>query len=173
MKLDFINSTPYSELFGDQNQNLIRDCESKLIQLWDKYEKKILELIFKETNLKFKESCYSCYLLSNFPKRGISSPLTIKVTSKYLGCFITLIHELLHILMVENKLFFNPIIKKLEKNHTTIKKIELIHVVIFDLLQKIINELFEKEMAEQLRNNLFTYLDANQILKEIKEIEYL
>lgn len=42
MKLDFINSTPYSELFGDQNQNLIRDCESKLIQLWDKYEKKFL-----------------------------------------------------------------------------------------------------------------------------------
>jgi len=72
--------------------------------------------------------------------------------------------------MVENKLFFNPIIKKLEKNYTTIKKIELIHVVIFDLLQKIINEFFEKEMAEQLRNNLFTYLDANQILKEI---EYL
>ncbi len=113
MEINFIISRPYNGLFGDFDRSVIEKEKDSLLELWSKDGEKFISFIEKETTKKFKKNVYDCYLVQNFLRKGISAPLTIKVFGKTKGEFITLIHELLHVLFVENRDFFTPIFKDL------------------------------------------------------------
>lgn len=69
-------------------------------------KKKIIKIIEKETGLKFKNLNFPIFICENFPFRGISVPLIIRKMNKKM-MIETLFHELIHIILLQNRKTMN------------------------------------------------------------------
>ena len=171
MQINFIISRPYNELFGDFDRSLIEKEKQLLLELWSEEGNKFVSFIEKQTTRKFKKNIYDCYLVQKLPKKGISTPLSIKVFGKTKGEFIILIHELLHILFVENKDFFMPMFKDLILKHNVIMK-TAVHVIIYDILHKAISHIYDEKLFFKIREKEQYYADSFNLLDELGELKY-
>lgn len=138
MKINFIISKVYNSVFGYDGDLIL--YKSNFEQFSSKSLNKIVDYIEKETKMKFKKKEYDCFLVGKFPVKGISSPLTVRISDNIDLDFTTLIHELIHIILTENKIKADKVISKLcfENNLDINKdKKEVVHIFINDLLDKI------------------------------------
>lgn len=172
MKINFIISGPYCNLFGPINDNsILNEEKNRLEELTESKLQSILQDMSQYTKCDFKKDEYDCYLVPNFPKGGISDPLTIKIQNKPLGEFLTLIHELIHILMMENKNKFRPIINKLKKEYPKEEDKILVHVVLFDILREAIKNNFEEDYFKEIKEKTIPYKRSFEIAEEMKNKE--
>jgi hypothetical protein len=148
MEVDFIISNPYVSLFGFKDYDELYRVKKDLENLWLSKGKEVIEFIEEETGVKFKNSTYDCYLVGKFPYKGISKPITIRVSKKVSGNFVTLIHELIHNLLVENKGHFKGMFEELGIEEDG--RVES-HIVIFDLLKKICEKFIDKDLFLEIR----------------------
>lgn len=172
MKINFIISRPYCNLFCEvDNYSILREEKRKLEEITNSKLPSIVKDMSQYTKCDFKKEEYDCYLVPNFPKGGISCPLTIKIQNKPLGEFLTLIHESIHILMVENKTKFRHIINNLKENYPKEKHIIIVHVVLFDILREVIKNNFEKDYFKEIKEKTIFYKRSFEIVEEMKNKE--
>ncbi len=101
---DVLNSVFKRDFTKDDLKRLKEEC--KEFEEWvNKNNEKILDEIEKVTNLKFKERNIDVYICEFFPFKGISIPIIIRKMDKN-EMIKTLIHELLHVILVQNLIKF-------------------------------------------------------------------
>lgn len=163
MKINFIVSNVYNSIFNSDKD--ISKFKSNIEEFADEYLVEVIEFIEKETKVSFKRKEYDCFLVDKFPVKGISSPLTVRVSNETFLDFITLIHELIHILMVENRDKFTKLAYSLDLENNKVFS----HVIIFDLINKINAKFFDNR---DLGKNMEVYPESHQFLEKIKRIDY-
>ena len=178
MEVSLIVSEIYNSLFEEltkEDRILLSNFRNDLSKFSSKHLNRVIKFIEKETKLKFKKEEYECFLVIKFPLLGISYPLIIKFSNDVYQGFVTLVHELIHRLMVENNKEFKRIFDKLNKELNVPIELRvphekvLSHVVIYDLLNKIHNKYFpDYEISKHFGLKCFKTFDFNKI----KAIEY-
>ena len=102
---------------------------------WANQEKDILETIEKASKLKFK-SKIDCYIVQSMAYKAISHPLTISTEEDVEKNIHLLIHELIHIILVQNQT--TRLLRKLEANYEDHDA--MVHIPVL-LVQKRVEEL--------------------------------
>lgn len=179
LKIDFIYSPVYDRTFcgllnAKQKEEKIRRFIDSLSKK-KRYILRICKAIEKATGLRFKKDV-RCYIVSDTLWRGFSDPLTIKLTNinEFIGI---LIHELIHVISVQNKNRMKIINKLLEKRfklpiHTRVH----IWVNIIDAKVKraigfkyVIKKTKKKKLKRRYKADLVkSYKIAREIAKEIE-----
>ena len=109
MKVNFFYSEPYDRMLTDMLGNsfpneqpmIIKKYQKNLESCWKKEENKIIKEIEKISNLKFKSNV-DCYIVNDMFYDAISNPFTIRIEKDLGRIKSILIHELIHILFVQN-----------------------------------------------------------------------
>ena len=110
MKLNFEYSIPYDRMltvmsmneYHEKQKDEVKDYIFMLGESWKGVEKRIIRGIEKAAGLKFKEDA-TCYVVKNMADYAISHPLTLKMEKNLDKANVVLMHELIHILFVQNK----------------------------------------------------------------------
>ncbi|MBI2667590.1 hypothetical protein HYX17_02355 [Candidatus Woesearchaeota archaeon] len=164
MKVNFFYSVPYDRMLTEMSGFNYSDKQSieakknlvKIEKNWRISEKKIVNEIEKVSKLKFK-SDVTCFLVKNMHYNALSHPLTIRIHSDYDKFNDVLMHELIHVILVQDdkskELLYNLNILYPKRNKSFISHLPLL--------------LIERVIIEKLFGSKY----YNKILKEDKEIE--
>ena len=124
IKIQFHYSVPYDELlsisslgeFSHSQAVVAKHYIESLESFWREESKKIVPSIEKVTGLKFRGNV-DCYVVSNMLFEAISHPFTIKMDSDFSKLRGIFVHELLHILFVQNGTKALPVVNQLYGDH--------------------------------------------------------
>ena len=163
MKISFEYSSVYDELLTHMTKNQynneqfleMQSNSLKFEKHWRKNEDKITKEIQKVSGLKFNQNV-KCFIVKHLGFRAISYPLTIKFTKDFKYLTAVLIHELIHILLMNNEKILNLVKKKFSYYENDIK----IHFPVLLIERKIIENLFGNDFL----NNVLIKDDHNQEL---------
>lgn len=103
---------------------------------WNQVGDNLINQIYKITGLKFKREVIDCYIVSA-TDRCMSAPLIIKSRLKEEEFVDTMLHELLHIILVDNK------IKRIKCLNES--KITMDHLRVFAVLKYIYKDYMKDE----------------------------
>lgn len=164
MRINFFYSAPYdrmlTEMSGfDYSDNQSIEAKEYIIKIeknWRKSEKRIINEIEKVSKLKFKDDA-TCFLVKNMHYNALSHPLTIKIHNDYDKFNDVLMHELIHVILVQNDKG-KELLYDLNRLYPKKDKSFISHLPLL---------LIEKKVIE----NLFGSKYYNKILKEDNEIE--
>jgi|TARA_Y100000310_G_scaffold159627_1_gene159277 hypothetical protein len=109
MKIKFFYSIPYDRMLTlmsglnySEKQSLEMKKYLKNIEVkWKKVESKVTKEIEKVSKLKFQNDS-TCFLVKNMDYLALSNPLTIKIIKDSKKFIDNIIHELTHIILVQN-----------------------------------------------------------------------
>ncbi len=108
MKINFEYSWAYDmmlgEMMGSFNDNKIENSKLYLDSVrgfWDNNGDRIIREIESASKLKFKKSV-DCFIVNSMFYESLSHPFTIKIEKDIDKLFAIFVHELAHILMVQN-----------------------------------------------------------------------
>src|SRR3989344_7956797 len=163
MRINFEYSQIYDELLTYMSRNnydnrqyleMLRNT-LEFEKNWRKNEKRIEKEIEKVSGLKLSKEV-RCFIVKHLGYRAISYPLTIKFTKdfKYLTAVLT--HELIHILLKDNKKILSLVNKKFNDKENDFK----IHFPVLLIERKVIEEIF----GSAFFNNVLIKDDHNQEL---------
>src|SRR3989338_5892909 len=182
MRIDFEYSTPYDRMltimsmgdYSDVQKDAIKSYIYDLEKSWKVDEKRILGEIESVSGLKFKKNDIICYVVKNMADYAISHPLTMKVEKNLERASIVLIHELIHILFVQNKKS-EKLIGYLSKNYGEHNLHFRVHLPLFIVQRKVIENLYGKNyFTKVLRTELkleegYIWRTANEIYPKFKK----
>ena len=163
MKINFEYSQVYDELLthmahNQYNNKQFLEMQTSTLEFekyWKKTENKIIKEIQKVSGLKFnKES--KCFIVKHLGFRAISYPLTIRFTKDFKYLTAVLIHELIHVLLMNNKKTLNLVKKKFNDEENDTK----IHFPVLIIERRVIENLF----GNAFFNNILVKDDHNQEL---------
>ena len=136
--LTVMSMNEYSERQKDEIKNYIFNLENS----WKKQEKKILREIEKVAGLKFGADV-TCYVVKDMSDLAISHPLTLKIEKNLERANIVLMHELIHVLFVQNKRsekLLEYLTKIFPDKHLHFR----VHLPLFLVQRKVIENLYGK-----------------------------
>lgn len=107
---------------------------------WKRLESKAIKAIESFSGLKFKKDV-ECFPVKNMEFRALSSPFIIRKEKNLKMAEITVIHELIHILLTQNKEKVANYITAIypDKEHDF-----KIHIAVLAIQKKVMENLFEK-----------------------------
>jgi len=154
MKIDFVYSTIYDNLLTEMSRKEFSVEQMKEMEFykeefeatWKKEEGKTIREIEKISKLKFKGN-KTCFLVYNMKFAAISNPLTIKRESHLERAKTILIHELIHILLEDNR---RKIIKLIDKIYPEETHEFKIHVPVLLVTRKVVENLYGKRVVEEI-----------------------
>jgi len=161
-KIEFCFSSIYNSFFEEyvklpysKNKNISTNDIFKKIEIIEKEWKKIGNKIFKSltvyTNLKWSEKIIKCYFVKNCIP--FSDPLTICPRGNNKETINLLIHELIHILIYQNR--NNKKVQKmwnfLDKKYKKESMLTINHIIVHAVHSKIYLEYFDQK---ELNNNI-------------------
>ncbi len=157
MKLNFTYATVYDSLLTEMSKKKFSQDQIKEMKYykeefeayWKKDEKKILKEIETVSKLKFKADKV-CYLVHDMKYAAISNPLTLKKHPHMERAKTILIHELIHILLEDNKEKVGELINKSYPYESTEFKI---HVPILLITRKVVENIYGKEEVQEILND--------------------
>ena len=163
--IDFVYSSVYDELFTSMKrkkysgkQYLEMEQFSALMQsFWEKEGKKIKSEIEKVSGLKFRYKI-RCFIVKNMDFNAISFPFTLKYNKNIETIKGILIHELIHVLLKDNKKILDLIRKKFNYEDYDFK----VHFPVLLIQRKVIENLYGKSY----------FLKVLQQEKDIDELGY-
>jgi len=142
----------------EKTESEIRLFIGEVSSEWDKVEAKVINYIEKLTNLKFSSKNITCYVVHTSKYLPISNPLTIPRSVKISDNIFTLsrerfidmlIHELIHILFVQNEkaldLYFSNI---LCKKYTNLNWNVRLHIPLHAIQEQVFLKFFDKLRLE-------------------------
>ena len=174
MKLTFIYSTIYDSLLTEMSKKEFSANQEKegyfykeeFEAFWKKEEKKIIEEIEKVAKLKFKEN-RTCFLVQNMKYTAISNPLTLKRHQHLERAKTILIHELIHILLEDNKEKLEKLIAKSYPQESLEFKI---HIPILLITRKVIENLYGAKDLQEILNDELKREILNSAWPEVNSI---
>ena len=154
MKISFVYSSIYDNLLTDMSKKEFSSEQMKEMEFykeelgasWQKDEKKIIKEIEKVSNLKFKKD-RRCFLVYHMKYAAISNPLTLKREQHIERAKTILIHELIHILLSDNK---EKIGKLIEKSYPEESFEFKIHVPVLLITRKVVENLYGKDLLNEI-----------------------
>jgi len=150
--IDFIYSPVYDELFtcmkrkkfsGKQYVNMER-FSAELQSFWGKEGKKIKKEIEKVSGLKFKDKI-KCFVVKDMEFNAISFPFTLKY-NKIETIKGILIHEMIHILLKDNKKVLELVRNKFNYEDYDFK----VHFPVLLIQRKVIENLYGKNYFKKV-----------------------
>ena len=163
MKINFEYSQVYDELLtymsrDNYDNKQFLEMQSATLE-FEKYFKKneieIIRKIEKISGLKFGKDV-KCFIVKHLGFRAISYPLTIKFSKDFKYLTAVLIHELIHIILMNN----NNILKLVNQKFADEEKDFKIHFPVLLIERKVIENLF----GNKFFNNVLIKDDHNQEL---------
>ncbi len=159
MKINFKYSIPYDEMLSSMkgeelssSQNMIaKNYIKELNQFWEKESLGVFNAIEKISGLKFKKNV-DCYIVSDMAFEAISHPFTLKMCLDFKRLKGILIHELLHVLFVQNDKKILKAVNKLDGDRD--------YKIHFPVL------LCERKVLERLNGNF-------KVEKRVEDLEHV
>lgn len=122
----------------------------KIEKIWRKDEKRILKELSRTTGLKWKEDSVICYII--WAGNSIAVPLTVIVHNDTNDFIDTLIHELIHYLLVDgdknSKLSVNAQ-NYFSNKYKNEKRNVIHHILLFAIMQHTYLKFFDMERFEK------------------------
>ncbi len=154
MKIEFIYSPIYDNLLTDMSKKEFSVAQMKELEFykeefeatWEKDGNKIVKTIENISKLKFKGNKY-CFIVNHMKYAAISNPLTLRREPHLERAKTILIHELVHILLEDNK---DKVKKLIEKTYPEESVEFKIHIPVLLITRKVVETLFGKEMFEHI-----------------------
>lgn len=151
MKINFRYSRPYDEMLTlmsgleyDEFQEVsVKKYIDELNSFWKEDGKKIIDEIERVSGLKFKADL-ECYVVKNMRYAAFSHPLTLRLDESG-NIKATMIHELTHILLVQNSSKIVKLINKKFKEESRLK----IHLPVLLIFKNVVGNLYGKEYLER------------------------
>ena len=166
MKINFRYSTPYDEMLSimsgeelSHSQALIaKEYLEKVNEYWEKEGKKISKEIEKVSGLKFNKDVEG-FVVSEMAFEAISHPFTIKMCNDFNKLRGVLVHELLHVLLVQNEVKVLNVVNQL-KGDNNFK----VHFPVLLCERKILENLYGNFKIEKRVE------DLDEIWKEVNKV---
>ncbi|MBI2148150.1 hypothetical protein HYU23_00570 [Candidatus Woesearchaeota archaeon] len=174
MKVEFIYSLIYDNLltemskkeFSSEQMKEMLFYKEEIEAAWKKDEKKIVKEIENISRLKFKGN-KKCFLIYCMKYTAISNPLTLKKEAHLERAKTILIHELIHILLEDNR---EKIAKLIEKTYPE-ESIEFkIHIPVLLITKKVVERLYGKQMVEEILKDEMKMGILNSAWPEVNSI---
>ena len=152
MKVNFFYSEPYDRMLTDMLGNsfpneqpmIIKKYQKNLESYWKKEEDKIIKEIEKISNLKFKSNV-DCYIVNDMFYDAISNPFTIRIEKDFGRMKSILIHELIHILFVQNSQKLIKLIEEVPEKQHSYK----VHFPLLLIHRKVLENLYGKSYFQK------------------------
>jgi len=181
MKINFEYSIPYDRMltvmsmndYYDAQKDEVKNYMFKLEEGWKKQEKKITKEIENASGLNFK-SDVTCYVVKNMADYAISHPLTLKMEKNLERMNIVLMHELIHILFVQN-IKSQKLLEYLAKKFPVQTLYFKVHLPLFLVQRKVIEKLYGRQyFSKVLKTELkleegYIWRTANELYPEFKK----
>ena len=173
MKIEFIYSPIYDNLLTEMSKKEFTESQIKEMSfykeeieaIWKKDEKKIISEIEKVAKLKFKDN-KKCNVVKHMKYTALSQPLTIKKLHLQRANSV-LIHELIHVLLEDNKDKVEKLIAKTYPEDSVEFKI---HVPVLLITRRVVENLYgENEFKTILDKEMHIDL-LNAVWPEVNEI---
>ncbi len=157
MKIEFIYSPIYDNLLTDMSRKefsigQIKELEfykEELEAIWKKEENKIIKEIEKVSRLKFKGD-KTCFIVNSMKYAALSRPLTIKKEQHLERAKTILIHELIHILLEDNK---EKLVKLIDKTYPEESLDFKIHIPILLITKRVVENLYGDSLFQEILND--------------------
>jgi len=171
MKINFKYSMPYDEMLSSMkgeelssSQNVIAKTYIKELKgFWEKENERVVNAIEKASGLRFKKDV-DCYVVSDMTFEAISHPFTLKMCLDFKRLKGILIHELLHILFVQNDKRILRAVNKLNGDRDY-----KIHFPVLLCERKVLERLNGNFKVEKRVEDLdYIWRDVNKIYHEFK-----
>lgn len=174
MKIKFIYSSIYDNLLTDMSKKnfsigQMKEMEyykEELEAFWKKDENKIIKEIEKVSKLKFKED-KECFLVSTMKYTALSNPLTLKKHQHLERAKTILIHELIHVLMEDNKEKLAKLIKKTYLEESVEFKI---HIPVLLITKKVVENLYGDTLFQEILQDELKRDVLNEAWPEVNRI---
>lgn len=180
MKLYFDYSVPYDRMltvmsmseYSEGQKERVKEYMFKLEDYWRKDERKILNSIEKTAKLKFKKDAV-CYIVENMSDYAISHPFTMKIEKNLERAKIVLMHELIHILFVQNKQS-GKLLDYLAERYPEQNMYFKVHLPLFLVQRRVIEKIygmayFNKVLRTELKlEEGYIWKTANEIYPKFK-----
>ncbi len=155
MKINFEYSSVYdmmlNEVMGNTNFEKPKEFIDSVKIFWNSNGNKIVKEIENASKLRFKKNV-DCFVVSSMPYESISHPFTIKTEESKDKLLAIFVHELTHILMMQNFKQVSPLLSPIDKDHN--------YKVHFPVL------LIERKVLERLNKNY-------KKQKRIEDLDYV
>lgn len=174
MKLEFIYSPIYDNLLTEMSKKEFSIGQMKEMEFyksefeatWKKEENKITKEIEKISKLRFKSN-RKCFLVYNMKYAAISAPLTIKREPHLERAKTILIHELIHILLEDNKDKIKNIIEKIYPEESLEFRI---HVPVLLITKKVVENLYGDVLFQEIMKDEMKRDVLNSVWPEVNSI---
>lgn len=156
-KVIFQYSYIYDQAFSSKSQN-DRNFENgfkvavNFQKYWDKNSKRILSVMSEVSKLKWRYDKVWCYL-SFFTPFSFSMPLTVKIHKNREQMLTTLVHELSHNLLIQNRdrCFMATEGKKLYKKYESETFTTRVHITVHAIVKLTLEKAFGKGAEKYLK----------------------
>src|SRR3989344_8114575 len=122
MKINFEYSLVYDMMLGEmmgifdeKTEKDSRGYTNSVRKFWDKRGARIIKEIENVSKLKFKGNV-DCFVVNSMFYESISHPFTIKIEKDFDRLFTIFVHELTHILLVQNFKKVAPLVNLIDKD---------------------------------------------------------
>jgi hypothetical protein len=158
MKVSFEHSHDYDQMLAtmlgiDFDPLKTREYLLTFQLEWSQREEKIIQLIEKASRLKFKNKV-KCFIVQSMSYKAISHPLTISSSEDTEKNIHLLIHELIHVLFVQNQT--KELLLKLEENYPDREK--MVHLPVLLVQKRVEDELFGRGSFSKNVDGLESFL---------------
>src|SRR3989344_432922 len=171
MKINFRYSMPYDEMLSimrgeelSHSQAMIaKDYIARVNELWDGEGREIIKEIERAAGLRFKQDV-DCYIVSEMAFEAISHPFTLKMCSNFEKLRGILVHELLHVLFVQNDKKILPVLNNMAGEHSY-----RVHFPVLVCERRVLERLYKEFKIEKRVEDLDNvWKDVNKIYPGFK-----
>jgi len=169
--MEFVYSKPYDDLFGAaENSEKIGERISSLNKLFGIYSDKIFSEIEKQSGLQWRHRPGTGYTIQNLPIRGISHPLSIRITDDVEEMILTAISELVKVIYLQNPDELENLKHKYMAEYRDLDEKTILNLIFLEtinnVVQKVMPDLYEKNINLNLKEG--SLKKAQEILNEKK-----
>ncbi len=172
MKLNFTYSEVYDEILSAMSEEPYNENQAselkleikKLNDFWNKKGSRFISTIENSSKLKFNKDI-DCYIVKNLPYVAFSNPLTVKVDKNINRTNITLIHELIHDLFVQNQEQFWVLEEKFPNESHDLK----VHFPVLLVQRKVLEVLYGKKYTEKVIKEEMRIEDLSLIWPKVND----
>ncbi len=174
MKLKFRYSVPYDRMltlmmgmeYSDEQERMVKKYIKDISVKWDIIGKKTITEIEKVSGLKFKGNM-DCFVVNKMYYIAISHPFTIEYGLKFGDLKSIIIHELIHIILVQNG---DKILDYLNSLYVNKDADFRLHLPVLLIERKVDENLFGKEYFKKISKKERKFEDLKPVWKEVDKL---
>jgi hypothetical protein len=155
----------------ERNKEIACEFISKIEELWCPQEDNIFEAIEFYSGLKWRVDMTNAYFVSNLNVSGFSDPLTVRMSNDYLKIAKTLIHELVHNILIQNDSEMKETFARLNQKFPGENIKTKVHIIVNAITEKVFSKIYGLEEAERIKKIEREYKGLRRAYEILDNIE--